>query len=291
MSIFDISNKEIFTEKFKQCCSGSGHEGGRIATLHSSSLCALLFFYNITEYNPWIMKVDEGEIVFTESVFEYQNAVINGRNPSNIDVVLIGRRKNTDCKVVFFLESKFAEYYLNVGQTLEIAQAYREDGCKIGKRIYDSKTFEEFEMVLDPDVNEKGNFRITSKCTCYLEGIKQMISHYIGVRNAIDNPCGGDGREAKKNVCKAICNGADVLLGEILFTNKIGELEIGRIKDQSCYESYRTCYKNLSEVLNRETTADGVKRLTVLADLLTYDSLINQTKIESRIKEFYFGGI
>lgn len=41
-----------FDAKFGQACSGFGREERRIATLHSSSLCALLFFYNVTKEHP-----------------------------------------------------------------------------------------------------------------------------------------------------------------------------------------------------------------------------------------------
>lgn len=42
--IFKIANNDLFKQKFGQSISGSGQELKRIATVHSSSLCALLFF-------------------------------------------------------------------------------------------------------------------------------------------------------------------------------------------------------------------------------------------------------
>lgn len=93
--LFDIKEKEVFRSKFKQSISGSGQELKHIGTIHSSSLCALLFFYNVTEDNPYIMEIDGEEYVFTYSCFEYQNTVIKGRNPSNMDVVLVGKNKKS----------------------------------------------------------------------------------------------------------------------------------------------------------------------------------------------------
>ena len=63
--IFKIANNELFKQKFSQSISGSGQELKRIATVHSSSLCALLFFYNVSEVNPYIMEIEEEEYVFT----------------------------------------------------------------------------------------------------------------------------------------------------------------------------------------------------------------------------------
>ena len=65
-------------------------------------------------------------------------------------------------------------------------------------------------------------FILRSEETCYLEGIKQMISHYIGIRNLFVT---ADQRE--DTVAYAVSAGAKVLLGEILFTRGIGQLSIG----------------------------------------------------------------
>ena len=73
-SLFEIpqDRQNIFEEKYNQACSGSGHEERRITTLHSSSLCPLLFFYSVSESNPLYLKMDGvGEAKFTKSIFEY----------------------------------------------------------------------------------------------------------------------------------------------------------------------------------------------------------------------------
>ena len=133
--LFGIQCRELFKEKFEQSYSGSGQELKRIAVLHSSSLCALLFFYNVSQENPYILEIEGKEYIFTYSCFEYQNTVIEGRNPSNMDIVLIGSNKRTGEQTVLFLESKFSEYYESLGQRLEIATAYLDN--KYGKALYD----------------------------------------------------------------------------------------------------------------------------------------------------------
>ncbi len=93
--------------------SGSGQEGRRITTLHSSSLCALLHFYNIEEEPLLKLTLDTNKktrsVTFTQSFFEYQTPVFN--YPSNMDVVLLGKDDEGE-EVALFLESKFSEYFL-----------------------------------------------------------------------------------------------------------------------------------------------------------------------------------
>ena len=115
INIFNIKDSTLFEEKYKMAVGGSGNEGDKITTLHSSSLCALLHFYNVTEDNPLTMAINGREIKFTDSIFEFKSRVID--NPSNMDVVLIGKNEKSYENVVLFLESKFAEYYLSAGTT------------------------------------------------------------------------------------------------------------------------------------------------------------------------------
>ena len=58
-SKFDVAckNKDVFKAKLKQACSGSGQEAMKITTMHSSSLCALLFFYNVCEGNELVLSL------------------------------------------------------------------------------------------------------------------------------------------------------------------------------------------------------------------------------------------
>ena len=123
INIFNIKDSTLFEEKYKMAVGGSGNEGDKITTLHSSSLCALLHFYNVEKHALTLefktKNNKNGEIKrrvrFTKSVFEFKSPVID--NPSNMDVVLIGKDETSNEDVVLFLESKFAEYYLSAGTT------------------------------------------------------------------------------------------------------------------------------------------------------------------------------
>ena len=59
--------KYLFIEKFGMSCSGTGGELKKITTLHSSSLCALLFFFNVDTYafeNTGVGKLRIYTVVF-----------------------------------------------------------------------------------------------------------------------------------------------------------------------------------------------------------------------------------
>lgn len=278
--LFGIRRRDLFREKFAQSCSGSGQELKRIATLHSSSLCALLFFYNVSKENPYIMEIEGGEYVFTDSRFEYQNTVIEGRNPSNMDVVLAGVERSSGRPAVFFLESKFSEYYERPGKQLEIAAAYLDNNY--GKALYKKEPLAKMGLYKDQRDGAE-TFTLRSEETCYLEGIKQMISHYIGIRNLCDSP---DKKE--DNTARAVSSGAKILLGEILFTKGIGQLHIG--KDEECFASYQKKYRVLADILNEQIREDGISdKFTVLRELLSYSRFQSKAYIqEPRVKRFYF---
>ena len=277
--LFGIRRPDLFREKFAQSCGGSGQEWRRIAVLHSSALCALLFFYHVSEENPYRMEIEGETYIFTSSCFEYQNTVIEGRNPSNVDVVLLGA-DSAGKPAVLFLESKFSEYYEGTGKTLKIAAAYLED--RYGKTLYSEGSLKKMGPYTK-EQEEAETFTLRSGETCYLEGIKQMISHYIGLRNLCDSP---DGRDDA--VAKAVSAGARVLLGEILFTKGIGQLPVG--SGEECFASYRKKYRLLAGALNAQLERDGISgKFTVLRDLLSYSQFQDKAYIqEPRIKRFYF---
>ena len=277
--LFGIKCRDLFREKFAQSCGGSGKEWKRIATLHSSALCALLFFYQTSEDTPYLMEIEGETYTFTCSRFEYQNTVIEGRNPSNVDIVLIGRN-SAGKPAVLFLESKFSEYYEGTGKKLKISAAYLDN--RYGKALYSESSLK--KMGLNREPQEEGEtFTLTSKKACYLEGIKQMISHYIGIRNLCDRPDGGEDAAARE-----IAAGAKVLLGEILFTKGIGQLPIGN--GEECLASYRKKYTALADVLNEQLERDGIRdKFTVLRDIVSYSQFQDKAYIRERqIKRFYF---
>lgn len=279
--LFGIKNHELFKKKFSQSISGDGQEMKNIARLHSSSLCALLFFYNVSEENPYILEINGTKYIFTHSCFEYKNTVIQGHEPSNIDVVLIGKESYSDTPTVLFLESKFSEYYESPAKkSNNISSAYLENNY--GKALYAKTSLDKMGFYIKEYDGHK-NFSLCSEEICYLEGIKQMISHYIGIRNLCDSP-----NNKNDVVAKAVSNGAKILLGEILFTKGIGQLHIGR--NNECFKSYRDKYIILANELNNQLKKDGLDgKFTVLSDILSYSQFQDNNYIlEPQIKRFYF---
>ena len=280
-NIFGIVNKELFHEKFEQACGGSGQEYRRITTLHSSSLCALLFFYNISENNALKLNLEERTITFTKSVFEFKTSVIAG--PSNMDVVLVGKDEKGK-SVVLFLESKFSEYYTSASYKSEgISIAYENN--EFSSKFYEDSFLNKLGIIKETDGN---GIRLKSKNKFYITGIKQMISHYIGIRNSLNNKFITEGvSKSHTNVVNLIKNGADIILAEILFDKIIGDLETG--SEQTCLGLYSQAYEILARKFNEEIDMAGLSnRFVVLNHELKYSCFKSKGhSIEPEIKEFY----
>ena len=302
-SKFDIAceNKDLFKTKLNQACSGSGQEALKITTMHSSSLCALLFFYNVCEDNELVLSLGNGAskktYVFNQSFFEFQNVVIKGRQPSNMDVVLVGYEKEDETKpVVLFLESKFSEYYAEPKAKMDIADSYLKN--QYGKVIYKNK-LQKIDYKIDDTITPESKFRLMAPVATYMEGIKQMISHYIGVRNLLTGEVvkkRADEKEYNK-VVALVEKGATVLLGSVIFNDLFEEVE----DKKKYYGAYEGAHIELAKILNEVSKGDkgvaGTDRLTVLEVPLTYTEIFDKEKIgeakkgfklDEKVKRYYF---
>lgn len=264
---------QIFLEKFKTACSGTGDELRKITTLHSSSLCSLLFFYNVSESTP----VDIDRYKFTESYFEFKNKVIG--YPSNIDVVLLGVNTENKKKVILFLESKFSEFITGVNSKLKVGKSYfsDKDGC-FSKAIYEN--LEKNNII---NLIEDENY-ISSKEKKYLEGIKQMISHYYGIRNFINEKFYDEENENQKkvkNFYKENKQNCEILLAGILFDN------LSDNQKEKYLAPYEADYIKLAEIINEQICKNNIKNFKMLEKTLKYSSLKN--RLNPKIKKFYFG--
>ena len=116
--VFGITNRS-FDEKFYQAINGAGQEWKELNVFHSSSLLALLCFYNVSNDNPLSVKIEGKTCKFTTSEFEVSNTIgknISGKNySSHIDVKLTGECEGKS--VSLYLESKFSEYVNQRGKT------------------------------------------------------------------------------------------------------------------------------------------------------------------------------
>ncbi len=246
--IFGLIDNEEFRKKYNEATNGSGIEYRRISVFHSSSLCAFLHFYNIKEKNITI-----NDIVYDEVYFEVQNIVFENHNPSNMDIVLISNAN----KKILFLEAKFSEYLSTSRKSNKISNQY--------KKIYESLNLtDEYEIIDDNDgivlVAKDGNEH-------YIGGIKQMVSHYIGIKNFIENKKSLDSKiELKDNF--------EIILGTILFDGW---------KDEEYLSDYRNEYQKLVNHLNKNKP----KELKILDDILTYQEVFKNYNLDEKVKKYY----
>lgn len=274
-SIFNLKNKEKFEEKFLEVCSGSGAEAAKITTLHSSSLCALLFFYN-TEETKISISLNGKVVEFDEVHFEYKNTVTKKGGPSNMDVVLVSNTQH----IILFLESKFSEYLKP--ESVEVRYEYINE---FEKAFYNENFLNSINMQILKDKNTGSikRTRITKKGkkeeyfvlaaadkrpACYAEGIKQMISHYIGVTNFKDGHfCSREKKRLNQNY--------SVYLGEIVF-----DFNYEKAKKQ--LENYESHYKVLVDALQLKKPNFEMLKLP-----LKYSEL--KDKCEVQVRKFYYG--
>lgn len=263
--LFGIVDKDLFEKKYHQAVSGDGQEWKRITTLHSSSLLTLLCFYSVSEDHPLEYK----NYRFTESLFEVKTPVVGTRN-SNMDVVLRGKNLSNGKDVTLFLESKFSEY-LNSGKYKGInADAYRKTYRQLGLL--------ENQSVIGPLVfKEEDGDGITiasEERGYYCGGIKQMLSHFIGVSHYRND---GASATIEKQSFKWQ-DDEEVLLCEILY-----ELP-DDVDTCNKFGKYADTYQKLAEIINNKQNS-----FRMADNILTYQKLFSKGKFikEETVRKFY----
>lgn len=124
----------------------------------------------------------------------------------------------------------------------------------------------------------------------YNSSIKQMISHYTGIRNVLDKQYyeEKDPDKAKKQekIEDVIRNGATVILGEIVFDNFIGDFELR--SGLKCGAVYSQNYEILANEIGKLIKHDKVERLEIVKKELGYSLFMkNGHDIEPKIRSFY----
>lgn len=249
---------DMFKGKFIQAISGRGHEYKEIRRLHSSSLVALLCFYNVSALNPLECSIETERVVFSESLFEIQNPIPNSKKPSNIDIVLKGKNIKSGRKVTLYLESKFSEY-LKHGEKDKIS-------TPVYKEIYRQlkKSLDSIDVSFDEYSDNYSKLKYQNKQnTHYLEGVKQIISHYLGVHSVATQTRATD---------------EDIFLGEILF--RFCDEEI----DNNCEKivDYISVYEKMAEGLNKYCL-----NFRVVNSCFTYQDLFKSFNLDPAVRLFY----
>lgn len=255
---FGITNR-TFDEKFKKAIGGAGQEWRRLHVFHSSSLLTLLCFYNISEQSPLTITIEGKECCFTESEFECKNLI--GENKGNkfysyVDVKLSGEREDGH-SVTLYLESKFSEYINQRGSCkFSNTDDYKEIYEKLDGKIDNLKITIENDQISLTQTDRK-------RTAQYWKGIKQMVSHYLGMRN-----------------CKK--KSENIYLGEIVYDfsmyNKIA-------KAKEYFDNYKGIHKQLAKGLNSlKTSSQNVK---VIENLLTYQEVFKGYKLDELVCKHY----
>ena len=99
----------------------------------------------------------------------------------------------------------------------------------------------------------------------YCQGIKQMISHYLGIQNGFIE---GKWKDYDH-----------IYLAEILF--KFPEAVD---KEHKSYDSYVGLYKQLARKLN---SINSVPKFKMLDTSLTYQDLLRNFRLDDNVREFY----
>lgn len=265
---------DAFQHKYEQAVSGNGQEEQKINRLHSSALLSLLAFYSVSKENPITFELNGKEVVFTNVEFEHKNGVGKDEkgmeHNSNMDIMLYDGDTLDSSKNVLFLESKFSEY-LTLGQKKDISNTVYGD---IYRMLFNQPSVDKLVCERQDSgyfllkTNEKGNH--------YCEGIKQMISHYMGVLNFV---------QAQKCL--------NVYLGCILFDFKDDTIDT-KVEGAgiSHLEDYRRVYSYLCKKL-AELSGDFAKpeNLHILNECLTYQDVFqmeqNRNVLDKNVKTFY----
>ncbi|MEE1069326.1 MAG: hypothetical protein U0K81_02510 [Paludibacteraceae bacterium] len=256
--VFGITN-ELFEGKYCMAISGDGQEYRRISTLHSSSLVALLCFYSLSKDHPLMVEIDGQNVEFYKSLFEQKNPIDKeGQHKSNMDVVLIGRNDAGE-SVILFLESKFSEY-LTHGKYDQISFVY-DDIYRV--LIADGQPIDGLEI--KPGKDGWSITAMPNRPQQYCQGVKQMISHYLGIQNGFIED---KGKEYDH-----------IYLGEILF--KFPE---SVDKKHMSYDSYVGLYKQLARKLN---TINSEPKFKMLESSFTYQDLLRNFRLDDKVREFY----
>lgn len=279
------SDRDKFEKAFQITTTGVGNEATKINSVISSSLLPLLVFYRLFENTDpqrhLIIKLDGNDYVFTKAFFEVRNKVVG--YPSCIDVVL----QATDGSLLF-LESKFTEYLDSKSNKKTFGSSY----YPLYDKIRGSLSKGEIEVSKD----SLGSLILESADELYIEGIKQSISHLIGLaRGPQDVTDGPYDNEYLQDYKKAFNKAPKLFYGTILFnpTTILPEAEQAFIDYCELFE--KTIGTDSNIILKEIETwckKGDVSKVNVLKQPLTYQTLLLENSkykddLPSKIVQFY----
>ena len=263
-SAFELVANDHDMRLFKEATNGSGNEWMEVNQLNSSTLLAFLCFHKVSTKHRLIFNGVE----YSEVHFEVQSPLSpDGRSApvSNMDVVLL----TNDHKKALFLESKFSEYLTSSKPKPKSYYPNKHPDLFVtgSCAIHYSFNGSDYTCSYKNDIwtTEPKNSKL------YLEGLKQMICHYLGILHC-------------KNTANAwqsyeyLSSSTEIKLGEIVFKFH---------GDEKSFPQYRAAYHELAKKLNSH--AQG--KLELIQDIQTYQDLFieeNSVLLDPKVKSFYF---
>ena len=269
---FNLKNCANFNDAFAAAACGAGNEWREINQLNSSSLLAFLCFYGVSKNN----EITIHNRKYNHVLFEVKSPLpkIKGfKQPiSNMDVVLL----NHETKDVLFLESKFTEYMFS--SKPEVSAYYSDFYKKLFNPKFNGFSYAETNDGKIKWISEK------PRASMYLEGVKQMYCHYLGILNSSnigDQPKSAHPYWNKNTISREM----NLRLGTILY--KFDK----DVDAKGKYESYEELYAQLISRLKSECGTSS--NISFEDSIITYQEIFNRDKsnqnfkLDQVVREFY----
>lgn len=302
INLFGITDRRSFVQAFDIVAYGQGSEIAKINSLQSSSLLSLLVFHPLFNGSACPIVIDGTK--YNRCFFEIKNNVI--RLPSCIDVVLWSEEE----KKLLFLESKFTEY-----NALEKKQSYGIGYLDLYRDLQQNQVFYPYLSVAEnaEKHNDSDNAEVAKKMEIisaddnkkYIEGIKQSISHLIGI---VRGPYCHTNEAYPKSYLEDYVNvyqqANELIYGTILFDPHQFDPH-DELKESENFDNYFRLYRDIigrkgnlivdlirSWCSNKYSVYDKEKKITVLSDPLTYQNVAHHSpsyfeSLPSQVLDFY----
>ena len=284
----------IHCDQYDVVAHGEGNEEEKIDSVYSSSLQSLLAFCGVDKSHPIRIEVNGEVYSFGRVHFEYKNEVIG--YPSSVDVVLVDEEK----KAIAFIESKFLEIVRDSTKKAKKVIGVSYFGLNVDggyKKVFNLEN-EDYKNIgiVGPkqNINGAGNFYleevkgqsehkgsvspIGKNSYVYAEGIKQILSHIIGIQNFKKNVRAYD----KTTDPLGDIDGGEYKIFYIELYNELPELEFA----EKVLEDFKNHAEKVKEILDKkEGLYDGFL-------LMSYQDLfggkLNQKcAVSQRVREYY----
>ncbi|MDE5784937.1 MAG: hypothetical protein K2H98_00235 [Duncaniella sp.] len=285
-NLFSIpeNDRDVFYDAVKIVTQGQGDEQDKVNSVISSSLLSLLTFYPLfgnTDKSKYLTINGEQ---YYRCFFEVKNRVID--RPSCVDIALI----STDETKILYLESKLSEYADRVRTSEEYGKSY--------KPLYEESGLFDVALGRHLSLGESKDKLVLKSLEdkIYIEGIKQSISHLIGlVRGPQFHKQGYYPAEYYKEYEKFYTEAKELEFATILFDPAAFKVNTEEFKAYSELYS-ETIIARQDDILKCIRSWDNGKhdrgkRIVILDKLLTYQELLsdknNRQLVDASVLDYY----